>query len=107
LLENLVHWNATRLPLEIRFVVATIPATVSRSQLVSEMLPGWDGPDYGVSRPHGDAWYDSGETAVLIVPSVLSPFEPNVLINQRHVDARSIELSLELPALFDQRLVRR
>jgi RES domain-containing protein len=107
LLENLVHWNATRLPLEIRFVVATIPATVSRSQLVSEMLPGWDGPDYGVSRPYGDAWYDSGETAVLIVPSVLSPFEPNVLINQRHVDARSIELSLELPALFDQRLVRR
>ena len=107
LLENLVHWNATRLPLEMRFVVATIPATVSRSQLVPETLPGWDRPDYRVSRPYGDAWYDGGETAVLIVPSVLSPFEPNVLINQRHGDARSIELSEELPALFDRRLMRR
>jgi RES domain-containing protein len=107
LLENLVHWNATRLPLGMRFVVATIPATVSRSQLVPEMLPGWDRPDYRVSRPYGDAWYDRGETAVLIVPSVLSPFEPNVLINQRHIDARRIGLSAELPALFDQRLIRR
>ena len=107
LLENLVHWNATRLPLEMRFVVATIPATVSRSQLVPEMLPGWDRPDYRVSRPYGDAWHDRGETAVLIVPSVLSPFEPNVLINQRHIDARRIGISAELPALFDQRLIRR
>jgi len=107
LLESLVHWNATRLPLEMRFVVATIPATVSRSQLVPEMLPGWDRSDYGVSRPYGDAWYDRGEIAMLIVPSVLSPFEPNVLINQRHVDARSIELSEELPARLDQRLIRR
>jgi len=44
---------------------------------------------------------------VLIVPSVLSPFEPNVLINQRHIDARRIGLSAERPALFDQRLIRR
>ena len=71
------------------------------------MLPGWNRPDYRVSRPYGDAWHDRGETAVLIVPSVLSPFEPNVLINQRHVDARRIGLSAELPALFDQRLIRR
>src|SRR5918994_6435597 len=48
LLENLIHWNATRLPLEMRFLVATIPATVSRSKLVLDMLPGWDRPDYGV-----------------------------------------------------------
>jgi RES domain-containing protein len=107
LLENLVHWNATKLPLGMRFVVATIPATVSRNQLVPETLPGWDRPDYAVSRPYGDAWYDRSETAVLIVPSVLSPFEPDVLINQRHVDARSIELSEALPALVDQRLIRR
>ena len=106
LLENLVHWNTTRLPLEMRFVVATIPATVSRSRLVPEMLPGWDRSDYRISRPYGDAWYDRGESAVLIVPSILSPFEPNVLINQAHVEARGIELSEELPALFDRRLIR-
>ena len=91
----------------MRFVVATIPRTVTRTRLAPDMLPGWDRPDYGVSRPYGDAWYDRGETAVLIVPSVLSPFEPNVLINQRHVDARSIELSEALRAPFDPRLIGR
>jgi RES domain-containing protein len=106
LLENLVHWNTTRLPLEMRFVVATIPATVSRSRLEPKMLPGWDRSDYRISRPYGDAWYDRGESAVLIVPSILSPFEANVLINQAHVEARGIELSEELPALFDRRLIR-
>jgi RES domain-containing protein len=107
LLENLVHWNTARLPLEMRFVVATIPAAVSRTRLLPEMLPGWDRSDYRISRPYGDAWYDRGETAVLIVPSILSPFERNVLINQAHVESRSIEPSGEQPAPFDRRLVRR
>jgi hypothetical protein len=32
---------------------------------------------------------------------------PNVLINQGHLEARSIELSGELPAVCDRRLIRR
>ncbi len=106
LLENLVHWNAARLPPDMRFVVATIPEAMARSRLEPDALPGWDRADYARSRPYGDAWYDLGDTALLIVPSALSPFEPNVLINQRHPDARRIELGPERPAILDQRLIR-
>ncbi|MGH6900249.1 MAG: RES family NAD+ phosphorylase [Geminicoccaceae bacterium] len=106
LLENLVHWNAARLPPDMRYVVATIPEQVSRAVLDSEALPAWDRPDYGISRRFGDAWYDEGAAAVLVVPSALSPFEPNVLINQNHPDTGHVQVSSERPAVLDRRLAR-
>jgi RES domain-containing protein len=106
LLENLVHWNGVRLPPQMRYVVATIPELLSRAVLDPESLPGWDRPDYRVSRSFGDAWYDRGEAAILVVPSVLSPFEPNVLINQDHPEIGHIQVSAEQPAVPDRRLLR-
>ena len=104
LLENLVHWNRARLPPEMRYVVAVIPEGIGRSVLDPQALPGWDRPDYAVGRRFGDFWYDDGVAPVLVVPSVLSPFEPNVLINQEHPEARRIEVSGERPAVLDRRL---
>jgi RES domain-containing protein len=106
LLENLVHWNATSLPRGMRYVVATIPATVARTALDPATLLGWNRDDYRISQPYGDAWYDAGEVAVLVVPSVLSPYEPNVLINQRHPDTRRIRVTDEQRAGIDPRLSR-
>jgi RES domain-containing protein len=106
LLENLVHWNSARLAADMRYVVATIPAEVGRAVLDPASLPGWDRPDWTVSQPFGDAWYDGAATAVLVVPSVLSPFEPNVLINQDHPDARRVRVSAERPVVLDPRLAR-
>ena len=106
LLENLVHWNTTALPRGMRYVVGTIPATVARTVLDPASLPGWDRDDYAISQRYGDAWYDAGEVAVLVVPSVLSPFEPNVLINQRHADSRIIRVAEEQPVSIDPRLSR-
>jgi RES domain-containing protein len=105
-LENLVHWNSARLPADMRYVVATIPEAVSRAVLAPESLPGWDRPDDGVSQAFGDAWYDAGAAAVLVVPSVLSPFEPNVLINQDLPETGQIQVSAERPAVLDRRLMR-
>jgi len=106
-LENLVHWNVTRLPPAMRYVVATVPDVVERTLVNPDALPGWERADYGVSRPFGDEWYERGQTAVLVVPSVLSPFEPNVLINQQHPDARRIAVGDERPAILDARLLGR
>jgi RES domain-containing protein len=106
LLENLVHWNSARLPPEMRYVVATIPQEVSRTVLEPETLPDLDRPDHSVSRPLGDAWYDEAAAAVLVVPSILSPFEPNVLINQDHPDAGRVQVSAERPVTLDRRLAR-
>ena len=92
LLESLVHWNTTALPPDMRYIVATIPAAVARTVLDPAALPGWDRDDYAMSRPYGDAWYDAGDVAVLVVPSMLSPYEPDVLINQRHSHSRKIRV---------------
>jgi RES domain-containing protein len=104
LLENLVHWNSARLPPDMRYIVASIPEEVDRAVLDPEALPEWDRPDHGVSRGFGNAWYDAGAAAVLVVPSVLSPFEPNVLINQGHPDTDLIQVSAERTAALDPRL---
>lgn len=91
----------------MRYVVATIPTTVARMVLDPATLPGWDRDDYGISQPYGDAWYDAGQVAVLVVPSVLSPYEPNVLINQSHSDSRRIHVAEEQQVSIDPRLLRR
>ena len=58
-----------------------------------------------MSQQFGDGWYDRRESAVLLVPSVLSPFEPNVLINQRHPELEVISASDPAPAVIDPRLI--
>jgi len=105
LLENLVHFNLGELP--PRFLVAPlkIPKDVSRKIADGAEVPRWNAPSpYTASREYGDAWYDERRTAVLIVPSVVSPFECNVLINQEHLDARRIEVGAPVRALLDDRL---
>jgi RES domain-containing protein len=88
----------------MRYVVATIPHGVSRAVLDLDALPDLDRPDHRASRALGDAWYDAAAAAVLVVPSVLSPFEPNVLINQDHPDTGRIEVSAERLVELDRRL---
>jgi RES domain-containing protein len=70
-------------------------------------LIGWDEPDYRASQAFGDRWYDQRRSAVLVVPSVLSPFEPNILINQDHNEFPRIAIGPESPVLLDHRLVAR
>lgn len=104
-LENVVHWRMAYLPPGMRYVQIRIPAAVSRRALDPAELPGWDAYPYGASQAFGDGWYDRGESAVLIVPSVLSPFEPNVLINHRHPESAAISASDPTPAVIDPRLI--
>lgn len=103
-LENLVHWNRPALPPDMHYVRIRIPESVSRRLVDPAEVPGWSAFPYGASQTLGDAWYDVGEHAVLIVPSVLSPFEPNLLINQRHSGFAAISVSAPVPAVLDRRL---
>jgi RES domain-containing protein len=104
-LENVVHWRVAALPPRMQFVRLRIPAATSRNALDAEDLQDWDAYPYGSSRAYGDGWYDRMESAVLVVPSVLSPFEPYVLINQQHPEFESISASDPLPAVLDPRLI--
>ena len=52
----------------------------------------------------GDRWYDERRTPVLLVPSVVTLVERNVLINQEHPDFAGIRASKPSPVRWDARL---
>ena len=105
-LESLVHFNLGELPPSLIVVRLRIPDTVSREVLKPELLRGWQASQPNpVSQDFGDRWYGEQRSAVLVVPSVLSPFEHNLLINQAHPQTRSISVGEPLPATMDERLL--
>lgn len=53
----------------------------------------------------GDKWVKSKESLLLIVPSVINPFENNVLINPSHPDFDKVKISEIFNFSFDRRLV--
>jgi len=52
-------------------------------------------------------WHDRRRTAILWVPSAVSPYERNVLFNQAHEDFTMIEIAAPVSAVVDRRLVRK
>ena len=82
-----------------------MPDNVSVTTIAaSDLPPGWDHPrDHTVSRPIGDVWYDSQHTLLLRVPSVASPGEFNVLINQEHPEFGRLVASHPKPINWDER----
>jgi hypothetical protein len=60
--------------------------------------------DFAECRAIGDDWYERGDSAVLWVPSVVSPYESNSLFDQRHDDFRAIIVHDARPARVEPRL---
>ena len=103
-LENLVHWQTGTVPKGQVCVAADIPDDIEQKMLDRSELPK-PGPDsYAPFREIGDDWYDRAETAVLRVPSVVSPVEANVLVNQAHRDFARIVVHSLGPARINPRL---
>ena len=86
MLESVVH-AASAPPPPAHAVWALIPDGVAVEELEAAALPtGWDDPhDLTIARTIGAAWYESGRSVALLVPSVPGrPFERNVVINTTH-----------------------
>ncbi|HLF10161.1 MAG TPA: RES domain-containing protein [Gammaproteobacteria bacterium] len=103
-LENLVHWQTSTLPPTLVCVEVRIPDDVAQSRVERGDIPEWDRAGYAASRAVGNDWYDAGETAILWVPSLVSPYESNVLFNQRHEEVALIVVGEPQPAHVDPRL---
>ena len=99
-LENLVHWQSSELPPTLVCVIATIPKSVKQAKGVPRNIL-----DKNQCRTVGNRWFDAGKTAVLWIPSVVSPYEDNVLINQRHPEFRQIQVSDPVGVSVDKRLM--
>ena len=106
LLEILVHASGT-VPRSHGYVEIEIPAGLSIEEITPDDVPRWDSPSSEAARAFGDRWYDERRTPVLLVPSVVTVVERNVLINQEHSDFRRIRASQPRPVRWDARLWQR
>lgn len=104
-LENLVHWQTNSLPRGLVYVRARIPGDIAQEEAETVDAATLASLDYEETRVQGDRWYDDGRTAVLWVPSAVSPYERNVLFNQRHPDFGEVGVSPPVRAAVDPRLV--
>jgi RES domain-containing protein len=83
-----------------------MPAAVRIIELDSKDLPGWDSPNYTVSREFGDRWLNEAKTALLCVPSITGrPHERNCIINPDHQDASELQLAKPHALIWDERLI--
>ncbi len=73
-LENLVHWQTRTLPPTLVCVEIQIPDESEQEQLDRTDMPSGPASEYSKYRVIGDDWYERGETAILWVPSVVSPY---------------------------------
>jgi RES domain-containing protein len=103
LLEILVHASGS-LPRSQVYIEIEIPAGLSIEVIAPEHVPLWDSPSSETARRFGDRWYDERRTPVLIVPSVVTLVERNVLINEEHPGFPLIRASQPMPVRWDARL---
>lgn len=105
MLEVLVHTSIGRIPKNHKCVIATIGADVSIEYCDLATLPArWSDRSGMVSRRCGDDWIRQARSAVLVVPSVVAPFEFNALINTAHTDFLKITVGAPLDVVWDPRL---
>lgn len=103
-LEVLVHTGTGTIPKHHRYVEIDIPDRVSVEQFDPAAVPEWATPDEVASRAFGDAWLAAARSAVLTVPSVISPYDRNIVINPAHREFRLITAGPPKPVVWDERL---
>ena len=104
-LEWLVHLEATPdvFPRTIPFSEIDVPDDVATENVdEAALLAGWHG-DVAQTQRIGDAWLESGRTALLFVPSAVVPAR-NVLLNPAHRDAGRIRVTRTFDFPLDSRL---
>ncbi len=106
LLEILVHASGD-IPRTHSYIEIEIPAELSVEELAPDALPHWDAQSFESARTFGNRWYDDRRSPVLIVPSVVTRVERNILINEQHPDFARIRASQPEPVRWDVRLWRR
>ena len=107
-LETLVHLGTSDLPLNRYLVEVLIPDAVWNARIIQTdktLAVGWDACPAGrVSTTVGDNWLRANKSAVLAVPSVISPEDTVILINPLHTDAKQIAAKKLRQWRYDPRL---
>ncbi len=103
MLEMLVRWSGVP-PANQHFIEILIPAGVSYEVVDVESVPGWHLPESSSARRFGHDWYVQRRSAILLVPSVVTRMERNVIINAGHPEFAMLQAGSETPVRWDERL---
>lgn len=108
ILETLVHLDSHEIiAKKYCFRTAQFDDSLCESVDVTNLPRGWDNDmPINATRDIGDRWLLEHRSAVLIVPSVISPAESNYLFNPEHPDFPSITLGPTKDFAFSQRLLK-
>ena len=84
------------------------PDSLTERLSVEKLPANWRGfPPPIEVREIGDCWVQEGRSAVLAVPSVISPADTNFLLNPEHRDFKRIRIASPIDFQFDSRLLNR
>ena len=105
-LENVVHRSQRGLMGLFKILVIEVPDDLKMEITEKEVLAeGWHHADkYRLCQEIGSAWFASGKTAILKVPSALVHKENNYILNTLHPDFKSIRLIDAEEFTFDSRV---
>lgn len=102
-LESLVHLNP---PVVFQFVAIPIDFDDALVQTPTALPVDWtEEPPPPATKRVGDLWVKEARSAVLELPSVIIPGEPNYLLNPAHPDFKRIVIGKPEPFSFDPRLL--
>ena len=104
-LETLVHLNP---PVGFKYVAIPIEfdEALVETFATSDLPADWnEEPPPPSTAEIGDRWVKESRSAVLELPSVIIPAEPNYLLNLAHSDFKRIRIGKPTPFSFDPRLI--
>jgi len=102
-LESLVHLNP---PVTFKLVAIPIEFDDALIEELAELPADWrEEPPPLATKEIGDLWIQGGRSAVLKLPSVIIPSEPNYLLNPAHPDFKKIGIGTFNHFSFDPRLI--
>lgn len=109
-LETLVHLRGPLPPDGFESLELAIPASCVGKRIsvgdLEELGIDWRShPSHLVMQEIGSDWITSAESAVMEVPSAVSPHEANFLLNPAHSDFRRIQAKRSVPLVWDPRLI--
>lgn len=104
-LEILVHTGRAAVNLRWVVIEAEVPARMIESASPEDLPVGWDDVvSPSAARKFGADWVRRGDSAAILLPSVIVPEERTLLLNVKHPDFQKIVFSAPRPFVFDRRL---
>jgi RES domain-containing protein len=106
--EVAVHFSLATLPDDYAMISIEIPNTIKLETFDYRELPkGWNNfPYIHETQKIGDLFVLENASAGLMVPSVVTKGEYNVLLNPKHADFKKIKITKVEDFPFDKRILK-